>query len=185
MVRGRLVGLERPFHVVGKWGVKKWFRVPDGLYEELLAVRTKDPHVFAAYPAQLRRFYEKSDRTGTAKAINDAFAPACLGDRFHERLVDWSRALFRGWAHAHVFRKTSLQYARRGEDASRRVAEDARVSPGVLMKHYVEVARQYGVVEAVATTAEDRLQQAIASKDWGAVAELSAALARDAHQSAG
>jgi hypothetical protein len=198
----RVVGSEKHFHVVGKWAVKKWFRIPDGLYEELLAIRTKSPYVFAAYATQLRKFYEKSKRPGTASVVNDSFDPDCLGDWFHERVAAWSKLLPRGRAYTHVFRKTSLQYARRGEDASRRVAEDARVSESVLLKHYVEesdpelreasnrtykrilaslppeVARRYGLADPPAESLEDRLQQAIAAKDWKLVGELSAELAR-------
>jgi hypothetical protein len=197
----RVVGPERHFQVVGKWGVRKWFRVPDGLYQELLAIRTSGPYVFAAYPQQIRRFYEKSDRPGTAKMISSTFNPGCLGDWFHERLAEWSKSLPKGGASTHIFRKTSLQYARRGEDVSRKVAEDARVSERVLMTHYVEesdpemceasnriyrrilaslppeVARRYGHAEVRVVSVEDRLQEAIAAKDWKMVAELSARLA--------
>src|SRR5262249_22637669 len=99
--------------------------------------------------------------------------------------------------------------ARRGEDASRRVAEDVRVSESVLMKHYVEesdpelrhasnrifqripaslppeVARRYGDVEPAAARMAGRLEQAIAAKDWKAVAELSARLAHGTQQPTG
>jgi hypothetical protein len=47
-----------------------------------------------------------------------------------------------------------------------------------------EVARRYGSSEAPAG-AEDRLRQVITAKDWKAVAELSAELAREAQQPAG
>src|SRR5262249_42576232 len=33
----RLVGKEIHFAVVGKWGVERWFRIPEKLYQELLA----------------------------------------------------------------------------------------------------------------------------------------------------
>src|SRR5262249_29194547 len=36
----RVVGTERHFEVVGKWGVERWFRIPEALYRELLALRT-------------------------------------------------------------------------------------------------------------------------------------------------
>jgi hypothetical protein len=39
----------------------------------------------------------------------------------------------KGGEHLHVFRKTSLQYARRGEDVNRQVAADARLGEGVMM----------------------------------------------------
>lgn len=205
----RLVGPEKHFHVVGKWGVKKWFRVPDGLYNELLAIRTSNTYLFAAYTDQLRLFYERSVRPGTAKMIGATFNPDCLGDWFHERLVDWSKSLPKGRAYTHIFRKTSLQYVRRGEDASRRVAADARVSECVLMTHYVEesdpemreasnriyqriraslapeVARRYGDSIRETPSLEEKLQKALAAKDWNAVAQLSARLAESEQPTAG
>jgi hypothetical protein len=78
------------FEVVGKWGIDKWFRIPEGLYRELLAIRTDSPFVFAAYPQQLRSFYEQSDRPGQAGVVAMEFNPANLGDWFHGQIVDWS-----------------------------------------------------------------------------------------------
>ena len=134
----RVVGNEYHFEIVGKWGVEKWFRIPEGLYRELLQFKTQSPYVFAAYNEQLRRFYEGSHRPGTAAMVLAEFAPECLGDWFHERLLDWSKSLPKGRATPHVFRKTSLQYARSGEDVNRQVARDARVSESVLMTNYVK-----------------------------------------------
>jgi hypothetical protein len=34
----RVVGGEYHFEIEGKWGVKKWFRIPEGLYRELVAI---------------------------------------------------------------------------------------------------------------------------------------------------
>ena len=39
----RLVGDEVHFDVVGKWMIRKWFRVPSKLYEELLSIKTSSP----------------------------------------------------------------------------------------------------------------------------------------------
>lgn len=128
-----------------------------------------------------------------------------MGDWIHERLDDWSSTLQKGHAYTHVFRKTSLQYARRGEDASRRVAQDAGLSETVLMTHYVEesdpelreasnrtfervlaslppeVACRYGYMDAVAKELEDRLQSALKSGNWAQVANLAAQLANKPH----
>lgn len=110
----RSVGSERHFEVVGKWGIDKWFRIPETLYQELLAIRTDSSFVFAAYPEQLRAFYERTERLRQAKMVCSEFRPINLGDWFHDQLVTWSSTLVKGKATTHVFRKTSLQYARSG-----------------------------------------------------------------------
>ena len=150
-------------------------------------------------PAEHRGYAYLGART--AKMVRTSFDPVCLGDWFHGRIEEWSATLAKGPASTHVFRKTSLQYARRGEDVSRRVAADAAVSEGVMMTHYVEeadpelreasnrmherivaslpieVARRYGHAEAVASDLERRLRAAIASEDWSMVTALSGRLA--------
>ncbi len=70
---------------------------------------------------------------------------ACQGDWFADRMDDWSATLATGRAHVHVFRKTSLQYVRSGEDVNRQVANDARVSESVLMTSYVSVKDRKGL----------------------------------------
>jgi len=50
----KLVEAETHFQIVGKWGVEKWFRVPAGLYEELLRHRTESSFVFDGYVRQLK-----------------------------------------------------------------------------------------------------------------------------------
>jgi hypothetical protein len=64
--------------------------------------------------------------------------PSNLANWFYKKLKAWSRTLPKGYATTHIFRKTSLQYARNGEDINRQVAQDARVSEAVLMTHYVQ-----------------------------------------------
>lgn len=108
------------------------------MYAELEALRTQDsPYVFAAYNVQLRRFYDASPRPGTATLVSMQFDPAALGDWFYNRLTAWAKGLAGGHAYIHVFRKTALQFAREGEDANRRVAEDASVGEAVMLGHYV------------------------------------------------
>jgi hypothetical protein len=198
----RAVGHEYHFEIVGKAGIEKWFRVPEGLYQELLALKADSPYVFAAYSQQMRHFYESSRFPWQARVVCEEFRPVNLGDWFHERIVQWSKSLPRGHATAHVFRKSSLQYARTGEDVNRQVADDARVSPGVMMTHYVketdeqmrarsnrtfarilaglpaEVARRYGHVDPTSSPLEERLRAALADEDWPLVARLSSELAR-------
>jgi integrase len=199
----RMVGNEHHFQVVGKWAVKKWFRVPDGLYQELQALRTQSPFVFAAYNRQLKDHYRQSTRPGTTKAVDDDFQPEAIGSWFYNRIVDWSANQPRGKAYIHVFRKTSLQYARRGEDANHQLAKDARVSERVMMSHYVEegdpelreasnrmydrllaslppaVAKRYGYVAPAASTMEEQLATAMMARDWKLVAEISAKMAQE------
>lgn len=68
---------EHHFYVEGKCEVRRWVRIPEGLFRELEAVRVEgNPYVFAAYTQQLRRFYERSTRPGTAKLVKDEFDPA-------------------------------------------------------------------------------------------------------------
>jgi hypothetical protein len=97
----------------------------------------------------------------------------------------------------HVFRKTGLQFAHDGEEASLKVAADAGVSEGVLVGHYVkpklwrksnrtyqrllaslpaEVARRYGHAEDERARLERQLEAAKESGDWPLVAELAAKL---------
>ncbi len=187
--------------VFRKWAVKKWFRIPGGLYQDLVALKTDNPYVFAAYTAQLRRFYEEGSRPWLAKLVGEPFVPELVGDWIHNCLAAWSQTLPKGRATAHVFRKTSLQHARSGEDVNRRVAEDARVSKAVMMTHYVTesseelrskssrtygrilaslaptVATKYDHVEGVADDLEQRLQAAIQAMDWKTVTSLSSQLA--------
>jgi hypothetical protein len=129
------------------------------------------------------------------------FDPVNLGNWFYRKVVRWSKSLPKGRASTHIFRKTSLQLARSGEDLNRQVAADARLSESVMTAHYVQetdeqlrhksnrtyrrilaslpvqVARRLGHVEAEGASLEDRLQAAIIAKDWALVADLSARLA--------
>jgi integrase len=198
----RPVGEECHFEIVGKWGIDKWFRIPDGLHRELLALKTDSPYVFGIYKEQLRRFHERGPRPWLATRVSDEFDPDQLGDWFYERIQDWSRDAPGGRAYLHVFRKTSLQYARMGEDLNRQVAADARLGVSVMLTSYVkesdeemraksnrtyrriaaslppEVARRYGHEEVDTDTLVQRLQEAVSRKDWDLVSRLTADLQR-------
>ena len=65
----RAVGSEYHFEIEGKWGVKKWFRVPEGVFSDLEKIRTDSPYVFAAYCEQIRSFFESSETPGPAKNV--------------------------------------------------------------------------------------------------------------------
>jgi hypothetical protein len=190
----RAVGDEYHFESVGKRGVEKWFRVPEGLYRELRALRTDSPYVFAAYNDQLRLFYEGSPNPCTVVRVGPQFQPANLAQWFYRRVRDWSASSPKGRATTHILRKTAMQHARRGEDINRLVAGDVGVSPAVMMNHYVketdeelrpmsnrtyhrilkslppEVARRYGHVESKVGLLQERLNVAYAAQDWALVA---------------
>jgi len=180
----RRVGNEIHFDIVGKWGVRKWFRVPGQLYEELLAIRCDSPFIFGAYNVQLRAFYE--------------------------RVKDWSDSLPKGPACIHVFRKTTLQYARAGEDVNKKVAADARLGERVMMTNYVReedpelreksnrtylriasslpdvVARRYGFEAPPHAPIRAQLERAVSDGNWPLVERLSAELAeQEAKRDAG
>ena len=198
----RFVGGEVHFETVGKWGVEKWFRIPTGLYEELQAIKTNSPFVFAAYNEQARLYHLKCNHPTDAQLVTKDFCPDNLGRWFERRLTHWSNALPKGRASIHVFRKTSLQYARRGEDVNNQVAQDARVGTAVMMRHYVkeddperrnasnrtfyriaaslapETAKRYGhlIAQASREELEKALQAAVEAKDWLRVSQVSVEL---------
>jgi integrase len=133
----RIVGKEIHFATIGKWGVEKWFRIPNDLHVELEKLRIESPFIFAAYNDQLRQFHSQGSHPHCDRLIATQFSPENLGDWFYRRMVEWSESLPRGRAYTHIFRKTSLQYARNGEDVNREVAKDARLSEAVMMNNYV------------------------------------------------
>lgn len=184
---------EAHFDWVGKWGVRKWARIPLGLYRELTAIRTDDnPFVFAAYTGQLRAFHAG---TKFANKVGEQFKPDAFGNWLQDRLGDWAEEVGANHASPHVFRKTALQLARDGEDINRSVAHDAKVTPSVMTGHYVREGdealrassnRTYGRILAslvqsgiaerfghVPASEEERLkeelQRASAAGDWKAV----------------
>ena len=105
-----------------------------------------------------------------------------------------------------MLRKTVLQFARVGEDASRSLAKDARVSEGVMMTHYVkeedlqfrtasnamyqrlclsmtpEVARAFGHEHSPTAVLEQRLREAVGSRNWSLAGEITKKLAKQDRQ---
>lgn len=202
----RIVGDEVHFEVVGKWNVLRWFRIPEPVYRDLEAIRSDSAFVFGAFPDQLRRFHENGARPWLAKWIKPDFDIYNTGRWFYERVADWSKTLPNGSASTHVFRKTTLQYARRGEDINRQVAADARVSEAVMMSNYVretdeemrqksnrifariraslpsEAAKRYGFVETEKDRLVSKFHRAVAARDWAAVAQLATCLEQTSRQ---
>ncbi|MCY2987825.1 MAG: hypothetical protein NTY19_08185 [Planctomycetota bacterium] len=139
------------------------------------------------------------------ESLSLAVLPSGLGR--YRRITDWSASQEAGHATVHVFRKTSLQYARDGEDLNREVASDARLSESVMMTNYVRetdkqmrqrsnrtyhrieaslslaLRRRYGYVPSPAEELEEQLQVAQAAKTWRLVAELAAKL--ESHRNGG
>jgi len=133
--------------------------------------------------------------------VHREYSPANPANWFGNRMDDWSATLATGHAHTHLFRKTTLQFARIGEDANRAVAADARLGEAVMMASYVRegdeqlrqssnrtyarivaalpqnLARRLGYEPAVVPAdPEAAIREAVAARDWGRLAELSAML---------
>ena len=197
----RIVGNEHHFDFIGKWGIRKWARIPTGLYQELLMVRTDSPYVFASYTEQLREHYQQSARPQTAKKVGLEFDPELLYGWFHTKIKKWAEVTGRERASHHSFRKTALQTARRGDDRNGQVAQDAKVTEAVMMRHYVDetdeelrqasnrtyfrlvaaispqVAQRYGFrADEEGVSLEDQLAAAVKAKDWLLAKELLARL---------
>ena len=132
----RLVGNECHFEIIGKWGIERWFRLPVVVYQELLNFRTDSPFVFAAYTEQLRHFYVH--HPNLINSLGTEFSPTRFGSWFYHRVKEWAASNEKNSVFVHVFRKTTLQHARQGEDITRQIANDARVSESVLMTNYVK-----------------------------------------------
>jgi integrase len=194
----RPVGNECHFEIIGKWGVERWFRLPEALCQELSGIRNGSPFVFAAYTDQLRLF--QSGHQNLINGLDAEFNPKRFGNWFYKRIKEWSESNPKGSAFVHVFRKTTLQYALSGEDIARQVAKDAGVSESVLMTNYAkqtdvearqrsnrtyqrilaslspEVAVRYGYVQDPRSEMENQLRAAIDAKDWVRASELAAKL---------
>ena len=80
------------FQVVGKWGVKKWFRCPQAVPGAARRPHRRPPRLRRLH-GQLRQFHREERPGGRpGELVNETFSPACLGDWFHERLAEWSAA---------------------------------------------------------------------------------------------
>lgn len=134
----RCVQGEYHFFVRGKWAVEKWFRIPDSLYKELLSIKCDSEYLFGGYGVELLAFHQRSNRPWVSQRVKKEYNAKNVGNWFYERVKDWSRSSIRGKASTHIFRKTTLQIAREGDDVNRQVAKDAAVSVRVMLAHYVE-----------------------------------------------
>lgn len=191
---------EYHFQIKAKKGVERWFRIPAAIIQELHNQKTADPFVFSAYNNQLRRRHERGANSRIALQVSDHFTPSNLADWFYERLGQWATAASVPPVNIHVFRKTSLQYARIGEDVNRQVAHDASVGERVMMGSYVkesdvemrqrsnrtfhriangfgpDLATRLGWKEGSVAPAQ-AIKVAIEANDWDAVLKLAAQMA--------
>lgn len=200
----RLVEGQVHFEVEGKWGVERWFRIPDPLYRQMLAHRTASPFVFAAYVDQITKVHAEN-----AAPQED---PAGVHGQelrrwLYERVKDWAVTQPRGTTYLHIFRKTGLQFTHDGEEeeTSKRVASDAGVSEAVLLGHYVKpklwrksnrtfrrllaslppaVASRYGHAEDERAQLERQLGEATEAGNWPLVAQLAERLGKRDRQKA-
>ena len=201
----RLVEKQVHFEIVGKWGVERWFRIPELLYEQLLMYKTDSPFVFAAYVDQINEVH--AGNPGCLKKIRHEFTATNYGRWLYERVKDWAATQPRDMSYLHIFRKTSLQFSHDGEDeVSKRVASDAGVSESVLLSHYVKpklwrksnrtfrrllaslpptVASRYGYAEDERALLERQLSEATEAGKWLLVAELAARLEQMGREQAG
>jgi integrase len=197
----RVVEEEVHFDTVGKWEVEKWFRIPRTVHAELVAIRTDSPFVFAKLNDQIRDFHRTEGRKSAVRLVKE-FDVYNAGRWFYERVREWSG----GEACVHMLRKTVLQYARAGQDATQSLAKDARLSEGVMMAHYVkeedlqfraasnamyqrlclsmtpEVAKAFGHEHSATAILEQRLRNAIGSRNWPLVGEIAKKLAKQDRQ---
>lgn len=195
------------FDFVGKCMVRKWARIPAGLYQELIQIKSDSPYVFAAYNEQLRRHYSNSNNTVAANHVGERYHPTAFADWFHDKLAEWSRTAPNGHATQHAFRKTGLQLAYRGGIADAKIASDASITQAVMLDHYVDdteeelslksnrtferlvgslplkVAKRYGYVpEQEGAGVNDLLTAAIERQDWQGARELLEQLSNDGHR---
>lgn len=80
------------FDIIGKWNVRKWFRLPSTVYEELCRIRTDSPYVFAVYPDQLCRHLSLGARQSAAMNVRSDFKPENFGNWFYLRIVEWAKS---------------------------------------------------------------------------------------------
>jgi hypothetical protein len=189
------------FDFVGKSRVKRWFRIPKAVHEQLAAVRMKSPFVFASYNDQIRRFHDRNGRPDIARRVGEVFSPQCLGNWLADRMEDWSSPLANGHAYVHLLRKSAMQFALDGENINREVAGDLRVGEAVMNKSYVketdEALRQksnrtfyriplnwprdlqerLGHVEESSAALKQQLRKATEAENWGLANTLIATLA--------
>lgn len=199
----RLVDGEIHFDITGKWEVRKWFRIPTRLYEDLIALKVPDSsYVFAAYSDQVRMHHATSARPNRASKIRDDFVPKNFGEWLYHRISEWSQSQPDGTACLHAYRKTGLQFAVDGDVTNKRVAADARVNVGVMTTHYTneqekqlreksnrtfdriarglpeEVLIRYGYTPQTVDPLQLALAEAVQKQDWLEARRISDLLCR-------
>lgn len=199
----RMIDGEVHFDIVGKWRVRKWFRIPSRLYEDLIDLKEgENPFVFASYSEQVQKHHSTSGRPNRASKIRADFVPTNFGEWLYHRVSEWSKSQSNGAAYLHAFRKTGLQFAVDGDATNRRVAADARVNVGVMTTHYTtdreqqlrdrsnrtferisrslpeHVLIRYGYMPQKSDPLEVALNDAVLKQDWAEVKRISDLLCR-------
>ena len=181
--------------------IRRSVKAPLTLHDELMALRTPSPFVFAKWSEQLRDHHMAQGRDDIAGKIR-SYSPENAGRWFYERMSTWSE----GKGTVHMLRKTAMRFARTGEDLQETVARDASITTAVMSGNYVpeedammrakanrmfrrirdglglEVAKAFGCEASPTESLEQRLRTAALAKDWELVGRLSAELARQGRQ---
>ena len=76
------------FESTGKWGVTKWFRIPDGLRADLEAFRMGgSAAVFGSAAQQLQEFFQRQHDNRSAMRVRTDFAPENLGEWMYRQIA--------------------------------------------------------------------------------------------------
>ncbi|MDF1844357.1 MAG: hypothetical protein P1U77_23215 [Rubripirellula sp.] len=135
-----------------------------------------------------------------ANRIRKEFIAENAGDWMYRQVKKWAKEFAKDTAYLHIFRKTSLQFARRGEDLNRIVASDASLTTAVMMASYaeeaddemrhksnrtyrrilaslpVDVATRYGYEEKTSGRLIEQLDTARSTENWSQVVQVAGAL---------
>ena len=84
-LRLRVVEDHVHFDTVGKRGKEWWFRISKSLYDELVAIRTASPFVFARLNDEVREFHATEGRKSVAKMVRE-FSVYNAGRWFYEQV---------------------------------------------------------------------------------------------------
>lgn len=167
---------------------------------EIHLLKNGSPFVFGIYPEQLRAFHIRNGNRSAANRIRMDFKEDNLGDWMYRQVKKWSDQFAKGTVYLHTFRKTSLQFARRGEDLNQMVASDASLTAAVMTTSYteeadeelrhksnrtfrrilrslpVDIATRYGYEEKPCDCLIEQLDTARSVEDWSQVVEVAKAL---------
>ena len=188
----------------GRWGSRNGQEFPKDFFGKCSPSRPTTR--MCSQPTTIR-YAKTSSGDGLAlfaANVGQEYKPESFGNWLQSRIPEWAKATGHHHATPHVFRKTALQHARHGEDVNQLVAQDAKVTTSVMMRHYVnehdeelchasnrsyvrilrslplDIATRYGYQPVNGTAdLEARLEAATKAKDWSLVADLANRLSKD------